>query len=417
MKIIQLGLLLLSLSAFSFVFTFDGWIEYDFAQPADETKYGVIIPVMGGIFKASGGFRRDNIVIPPYSDFLWNNYWFWDDGFFSYSNQFLEFEIGVKRHSIGPGRIYKLFVEEKGFSYPSVHFNVKGIEKYFRVETLWGGIRLFEDGAKPAKAFNYRSLVFSPIKGFEMAYEESVLYLYRSFDPYYYFVPIPVPGIQEFFHLNAPWKSSYDDNSLIGGWIKYSKQNWEAYFELLIDDINMNRFLNPQGTQNPDKIAFLFGFSGSSGSVRVTYEIAGATAFTFQRTHAAKPYEYVFFEGSNLPIEMNMIGYRHGENNIACGLRFEYNENPLYLCLELENVMHGTRTPDQPWHGSSQPSGTHWLIGDLKSQISLRMRFAYSCYNLYHGIDKMTFGVRCGFIGDKPFVGADLSLLLNFRNF
>ncbi|AEH50527.1 hypothetical protein [Pseudothermotoga thermarum] len=413
MKFLLVILTVFSISVFSFVFKFDGWIEYDFDQPTDQTKYGVVVPFMGTTFIASGGFRRDNIVIPPYSDSLWNNYWYFDEGFFSYSNEFLELEVGVKQHPVGPGEIYKLFVEEKGYSYPSI----KSVGKIgrFRVETLWGGIRL-DDGAKPAKAFNYRALVFSPIDGLEIAYEDSVLYLGRYFDPYYYFVPIPIPGIQEFFHLNAPWYSYLNDNSMIGGWIKYSTENWKTYFELLIDDINMNRFLAPESYQNPDKIAFLVGFSGKSGPFRLTYEVAGATAYTFQRTVSNRPYEYVFFEGSNYPLEKNMIGYRHGENNIVCAIRFEYDEKPWSFKVELENVIHGTRTPDKPWHGGSMPSGTKWLIGEIDSKFSLKARIAYTLEQLSNRLEKLVVGIRFGYINGKPLVGADLSFILDFSD-
>ncbi len=414
MRSVLIVLILLSVNVCAFVFKFDGWIEYDFDQPTDQTRYNVIVPFMGMTFTASGGFRRDNLIFPPYSDFLWNNYWYWDEGFFSYSNEFLELEVGVKQHSVGPGTIYKLFVEENGYSYPSIK-SVGKIGK-FRVETLWGGIRL-DDGVKPAKAFNYRALIFSPTEGLEIAYEDSVLYLNRYFDPYYYFVPIPIPGIQEFFHLNAPWYSSIDDNSMIGGWIKYSTRNWETYFELLVDDINVNRFLNPEGYQNPDKVAFLVGFSGKSGAFRITCEVAGATAYTFERTVSNKPYEYVFFEDSTYPLEKNMIGYKYGENNIACGIRFEYDEKPWFLNVELENVIHGTRTPNKPWHGGPMPNETKWLIGQLESKLAMRARIAYTFDNLFSRLEKLTVGARFGYISEKPFIGADLSFLLNFSDF
>lgn len=406
--------LLVSVLCFGFTFKFDGWIEYDFDKPTDLAKFSVVVPFIGTTFTASGGFKRDNQVIPPYAEKLWYNYWYWDEGYFEWKNEFFSVEAGVKQNSVGPGQIYKLFVAENGFSYPSVH-SIATLGR-FTVETLWGGLRYLESESKPLKGFNYRSLAFSPFKGFEIAYQESVLYLKRTFDPYYFFVPIPIPGIQEFWHLNAPWSystSEMDDNSMIGGWIRYSADNYSIYSDILIDDINMNRFLNPEGFQNPDKIAFLVGFTGKSGPYKVTFEVAGATAFTFERSTFSRPYEYVYFEGSNLPIEKNMIGYLHGENNIACSIALEYSNNGWSISTLYEGLMYGTRTPEKPWHGGAIPSGTHWLIGDVKSQLSFKGRVAYTFKDLPEYFGELTVGFRFGFVGEKPFIGFDLSSLFD----
>lgn len=410
MKKLTFFLVSIGVLCLGFTFKFDGWIEYDFDQPADLAKFSVVVPFMGASFTASGGFKRDNQVTPPYADKLWYNYWYWDEGFFEWKNNLFLIQVGVKEHSVGPGNIYKLFVAENGFSYPSAH-SVATFSK-FKVETLWGGLRFVENGSKPVKGFNYRSLIYSPFEGFEIAYQESILYLNRFFDPYYFFIPIPAPGIQEFWHLNAPWgypTSELDDNSMIGGWVKYSTANYSVYSEVLVDDINMNRFLNPEGFQNPDKIAFLAGFSGKSGPYTLTFEVAGATAFTFQRTTPNRPYEYVYFEDSDLAIEKNMIGYRHGENNIACSISLEYSDDSWFIGAVYEGLIYGTRTPEKPWHGSTVPSGIHWLTGDVKSQYSLTARIAYDFKNFLPRSEKFITGLRFGFIDDKPFFGFDLS--------
>lgn len=414
MNKLVIALVLTSVVCFGFTFKFDGWIERDATGPTDMAKFGVVVPFMGTSFTASGGFKRDNIVIPPegYAEQLWNNYWFWDEGYFEWKNDQLLIEAGVKQHSVGPGEIYKLFVAENGFSYPSVH-SIATLGR-FRVETLWGGLRFVETDTNPLKGFNYRALIFSPFDGFEIAYQESVLYLKRFFDPYYYFVPIPAPGIQEFWHLPAPWQYSteeMDDNSMIGAYMKYSASKFSVYADLLVDDINMNRFLKPDDPHpNPDKIAFMVGFSGKSGPYKLTIEVAGATAFTFERTHLDMPYEYVYFEGTNLPIEKNMIGYLHSENNIACSIALEYSDNGWSVSGVYEGLIYGTRTPDKPWHGGSRPSGTHWLIGDVKAQYSFKGRIGYTFGALqpYLG-QKLAVGFRFGFVGERPFFGFDLS--------
>lgn len=212
--------------------------------------------------------------------------------------------------------------------------------------------------------------------------------------------------------MNAPWgypTSKLDDNSMIGAWVRYKTDIYSVYWEILLDDINMNRFLRPESYQNPDKIAFLVGFSGKSGPYKLTFEVAGASAFTFQRITSQRPYEYVYFENSSLPIEKNMIGYKHGENNIACAVALEYSDNNWLISAMYEGLIYGTRTPDKPWHGAVPPSGTRWLIGDVKSRYSLSVRVGYTFKDLLQELSELTTGFRFGFTGDKPFIGFDLS--------
>lgn len=182
----------------------------------------------------------------------------------------------------------------------------------------------------------------------------------------------------------------------------------------LIDDINMNRFLSPESYQNPDKIAFLIGFSGRRDPVRFTIEVAGATAYTFERTRADKPYEYVFFEGTSYPIEKNMIGYKYGENNIACVIDFEYRFANWTFSLGWESVIFGTRTPHLPWHGGSMPSGTRWLIGEISSLNTLRATISYRSQEVYaFNLEDVFFAGTLGVRNSQPFVGFSFSLSIN----
>jgi len=286
-------ILITSSFLFSQSFEVNGWINYDFEDPTDLIQGRLVSPLMGGNFIASGGFKRDNYVIPPYADILHNNYWFWNEGYYSYESNLFNLDIGLKQNSAGPGNIYKLFVDDNSdFSYPTLNIIVQGAQGKVKVENLWGGLRLHEYENHPIKSLNYRAIVISPFEGLEIAYEESILYLDRYFDPFYFFAPLPLPAVQESFHMStAPWYSEFDDNSLIGGWIKYTMKDSNIYFEILIDDINMNRFLRPDDPhQNPDKLAFLAGFSTKKGFFNIFFEVAGATAFTFKRTHDEIPY-------------------------------------------------------------------------------------------------------------------------------
>ncbi|WP_461767719.1 capsule assembly Wzi family protein [Pseudothermotoga sp.] len=415
LKIASIMILMVSLSLFGALFQVEANFEYDFETLYDATKFRLSVPFFDSKFIASGGFRKDNIVFPPYSEALKGHYWYWDEGYFEYRGKTLEFDIGVKQNKVGPGQFYNLFVSDNGFSYPTVRVKAKidSTMGPWTVETLWGGLRPFETNDKPVKAFIYRRLSISPSDNFEIGYQESVLFLNRYFDPYYYFVPIPIPGIQEFWHLSAPWglnSSELDDNSMVGLYAKISDPLWSIYAELLIDDINLNRFLSPQSYQNPDKIAFLLGFSGKFGPTKLTVEFAGASAFTFQRTHPERPYEYVMFEGEDYPIEKNMIGYKHGENNLACIMVFDYHLSDWTISLGWESVLYGTRTPSLPWHGGTAPTGTKWLIGEIKSQHNLTFQVSRRFDKLFEFLTDVNLNGVVGLKNLKPFVGFGFTL-------
>lgn len=399
--------LIMCISAFSFIFQFDGYAGYDFGDLYDSTRYRVIVPFMGASFTASGGFKRDNIVFPPYSDVLMNNYWYWDEAFFSWLSDNFSIEVGVKEHEIGCGNFYHLFLDDNSVSYPSVHSSAK-IGR-FNVETLWGGLRFFEKAQAPEKGINYRSLSLNVIEGLEIGYEDAVLYLNRVFDPFYFIVPIPVAGIQEFWHLNAPWgytSGELNDNSMVGAWVKYSGKDFSTYFETLVDDINMNRFFSPDRPEsfNPDKIAFLAGFTGNRKNLRFTVEVAGATAFTFERTSQSTPYDYVMFENVDLPIESNMLGYVHGENSLSMVIDFCARRENWSVAVSWEGLIHGDRTPSLPWHGGDMPHETLWLTGNVSSLMTLNTRISYSWSSVLEWLDEISCGVGFKFSSDGRFL-------------
>lgn len=406
LKNVLVVLLMVPLILLGASFQVEANLEHDFELSYDWLKFRLTVPFMGTKFVASGGFKKDNLIFPPYSENLKGHYWYWDEGYFKYQDKVLDIDAGVKQNKVGPGQIYNLFVSENGFSYPTIR--VVGRTEQLVVETLWGGLRPFGTENKPVKAFIYRRLAITPFEGLEIGYQESVLFLNRYFDPYYYFVPIPVPGIQEFWHLSAPWGFStneLDDNSMVGIYAKFSDLFWSVYAELLMDDVNMNRFLSPQSYQNPDKMAFLIGFSGRSGPTKLTIEIAGATAFTFQRTNPTKPYEYVMFEGEDYPIEKNMIGYKYGENNLACAIVFDYYKSNWTFSFGWESVAFGTRTPSLPWHGGTMPNETKWLIGEIVSQHTMTFQISHHFDRLFEVITDVNLNGRVGLKNLKPFVG------------
>ena len=337
-------------------------------SPEDDLNFNLILEQNKITFLGEMGFaRKDNITIPynPNSfGNLFGHFWYIKNSCISTKlSDNLGISLGIMSHEEGPG-INKLFLDDNSIiGFPS--FVLKNDFERFTFKDIWVSIKL--PGYGRTKSLNYRSLILN-FGNLKIAFEDSVVYLDRIFDPYYFFTPLPVPVIQEMWHfLNAPWRSSVDDNSFIGGWFDYRFTRGRVYGEILVDDINLNRFLAPESDyQNPDKIAILLGGSINTAYGKVYGEISGATAYTFERTKEDVPYEYTYFDEGD--IEDRMIGYKYGENSLAITVGFQKSIQKHNMSIEYSYLVHGTRTPSSPWHGEEEmPSGTKWLVGDLES--------------------------------------------------
>jgi len=225
-----------------------------------------------------------------------------------------------------------------------------------------------------------------------LGFQESAVYTGRVFDPQYFFIPVPTALLQPILNAGGrPWERSFNDNSIVGFFADYSAEQMYAYGQVLVDDINMNRFLKPDSFQNPDKIAWSVGASHDFNWGRIGFYHAGATKYTFQPSGGYRDngatntqYGYSYYPaveyqvaGSTRVISPsdNYIGYLHGENNLAFMGTFNRDWAPpqapvetLNLSSSLELTLSGDKSPANPWHQytwySQDGQGTRFLEAD-----------------------------------------------------
>ncbi|MBP7264770.1 MAG: hypothetical protein KBB32_11370 [Spirochaetia bacterium] len=185
------------------------------------------------------------------------------------------------------------------------------------------------------------------------------------FDPEYFLVPLPGFFIQYIgFRQDAPWeKRVLDDNSIMGFLVDWDEGPWYAALQVLVDDFNANRFINPDGNQNPDKLAWTLGGRWDGGALGTFgFWHAGATMYTFQpygssgvnKQYGYTFYPYVSYYVDGLPLafepEANYLGYLHGENNLAFMATWDGQAAGLTLAGTLEFTLSGSKSPANPWH-------------------------------------------------------------------
>jgi hypothetical protein len=183
------------------------------------------------------------------------------------------------------------------------------------------------------------------------------------FDAEYFLYPIPSFLVQYVgFSEDAPWrKKDADANSIMGLMADWRGEGWYAVAQFLVDDINMNRFVNPGGTQNPDKIAWMLG--GRRETELGTFGLyhAGATKYCFEPYGNGSDnsmYGYAFYpdveyqvdgEPMALQPEDNYVGYLHGENNLALMGTWRKEYGPIKAAASLELTLSGSKSPANPW--------------------------------------------------------------------
>jgi hypothetical protein len=195
---------------------------------------------------------------------------------------------------------------------------------------------------------------------FRLGFQDSIIFTGQDFDFYYFANPLPSIFAQYIAKApGRPWsRSEGDHNTLMGFFADYEDGERYFYAQILVDDINMNRFLDPSGKQNPDKIAWSLG-----GQLRNSLGVfglyhAGATKYTFESA-VGKYYSYTLYPGSlvlwkgtesPIAVENTMLGYLHGENNLSLLATWSGEARKLDLGASLELSISGAKSPTNPWH-------------------------------------------------------------------
>ncbi|MFN3691696.1 MAG: hypothetical protein ACK4R7_02280 [Fervidobacterium sp.] len=335
-------------------------------------------------FIASINAANDEIYNDQFSEGYYSGF------YFNFGEALINYRISNSLISFGKCNLggivyspYTLFISS--MKYPRNVLEYRYEDDKFIYITRWIELNNLESAL--ANSEKYRSANYKiyaiKLENFRFGYEEINVYVGKNFDFEYFANPVPGFFIQYVNHNGRPFSEGLGEtNFLMGFFADYTEKDKYLYLELLIDDINMNRFLYPGSFQNPDKIAWSFGGSFDSNIGRLSIYNAGATKYTFQPSSESGNnvyYGYTYFpyltyqknsKTMIFPPELLYAGYKYGENNIA--ILFEYV--PKYFLgmepdsitklakLSVEYVILGERSPVNPWNEASTfPEGTHLL--------------------------------------------------------
>ncbi len=293
---------------------------------------------------------------------------------------------------------YSLFISSNGNS--SVLADISFDDGLFFFTTRWLGLNYLSALGYPDRGAVYKTIGIRWGE-FRGGFQDAVVFTGRFFDAGYFLNPISGFIIQmSSTQPGSPWQQADNANGLMGLFFEYDHaaadlspiRGWSAYAQILVDDINGNRFLHPEDYQNPDKIAWSIG-----GGLRTDFGDfglfhAGATKYTFQPFGSAgynTDYGYTYYPAASfiriggietpIPLEQNYIGYLHGENNLAfmatySGAWFEFETK-----AALEFLISGSLSPANPWgvydNWEDGGQGTHLLDDPL---LEKRLTFSLS---------------------------------------
>jgi hypothetical protein len=201
------------------------------------------------------------------------------------------------------------------------------------------------------------------------------------FDASYFLIPAPSFFIQYArLGIEAPWTTDkgLNDNSIMSFFFEWGRGNLGAQAQFLVDDFNLNRFIDPSGDQNPDKIAWALGGSMETEYGTFRLDHAGATKYAFGPSSDGAEnylYGYTYYPGTEFdlrggtsPVDLgtDYVGYLHGENNLAFRASWAgLPGGPLEPSGALELVVSGSKSPGNPWHElegwKAGGQGTKWL--------------------------------------------------------
>jgi hypothetical protein len=268
-----------------------------------------------------------------------------------------------------------LYYENGGFTYESrwICVNMNSIWTY---GSDYGSGMATEPWAD--RGVNYRAFSYDFGK-LRLGYEESAIYLGRSFDALYFLSPMPAILTNTLVNqaVANPWVEDSNDGCIMGLFGEYRLDDLylEAQFE--IDDINIPYFI----ASNEDKFAWSLGGKWKTQYGTFSFYHGGATQYTYEATYGVAntanvyPYQYTYYpltsdSGSMLlDITDNSIGFMYGENSLAFKVGYQNTLFPDFqggfaLDTAFEYVLNGEKSPDNPW-------GTYESCNDIPYRIGL----------------------------------------------
>lgn len=328
----------------------------------------------------------------PDGTFL-GNYFLMEEGGLRYRGGGLTLEAGRFFHEDPVPGPYALFLNPRGPSAPSARIRFEN--DFFLYESVWielnNGSECFTDewpAGFPDRGANVKTYALKLGDGMRLGFQDSAVYTGRSFDYEYFLSPVPQYFIQYVKGTDGrPWTSGANENNIIGLFWDWERERARFRVQTLMDDFNLH-FILPDTPNNPWKAAWSLNaeFDTALGTFGVRH--AGATKHTFQPSvqDRSRPdlmaYGYTYYpdvrfkiDGKDQTIQMadNMVGYVHGENNLAFMADWRGALGAYAAAAALEYVISGPKSPANPWHelyGAVDYSGTKVIAeGRLEHKI------------------------------------------------
>ena len=208
--------------------------------------------------------------------------------------------------------------------------------------------------------------------------QDAVVYVDKIFDFEYFASPIPNYVIQEARRQGGrPWSDGGEENNIIGlFWTWERPDGLDIHAQWLLDDGNLY-FISPSTfpTRQPFKMAWSGGFSKETPYGTFSFHHAGVTKYTYEPTYGlpGMEYGYAYFpdtvfdrksgDDEPIPFESMMLGYKHGENNLAFLGTWKGDLAGFGLGASLEFTVSGSKSPANAWQEESwhENQGTEFL--------------------------------------------------------
>lgn len=391
-KVGSISWILLLVSTFSYALTFNVATSFKLgdslfglyngysATMSTEVRFSIVHRTANLDFNISVLAKNDRHYSDPFMDSYYAGF------YFDFGNNYVTFNLNPLCVTLGKGQRgdlvdspYSLFVSPTHL--PRNFIELKYEDERFIYISRWTELANLKSDGLPAqerfRGANFKSYALK-VGNIRFGYEEVNVYVGKTFDFEFFANPAPGFFIQYVNDAGRPYAEGIgESNFIMGFFADYKVQGFYAYSQLLIDDINMNRFLKPNEFQNPDKIAWSLGTRFDTIYGRLAFYHAGATKYTFQPSGEFgnnKFYGYTVYtdfrykqqDGKDtiLPLELLYMGYKYGENNVAFNL--EYEPESMFgirgAKFGVEYVLLGERSPVNAWgEYSNPPAGTHLL--------------------------------------------------------
>ncbi len=331
----------------------------------------------------------------PGGTFL-GNYFLMDEGGLRFKAQGLTLEAGRFSHKDPVGGPYSLFINSAGPA--AVSAKIRYESGPFLYESVWLELNANSESVTtewatgfPDRGASVKTYALLLADGMRLGFQDSAVYTGRSFDYEYFLSPMPQYFIQYVKGTaGRPWTTGANENNIIGLFWDWDTEAAKFSVQTLMDDFNLN-FLLPDTPNNPWKAAWALDAVFKTALGEFGFHHAGATKHSFQPSIQdtndpdLMAYGYTYYpdvifevdgEWATIAIQDNMIGYLHGENNIAFMLDWRPALSGLDAYAALEYVISGAKSPANPWHelyGAVDYTGTKVIADDvLEHRITLK---------------------------------------------